>query len=262
MLIATETLNVCCELSGNEAGPVVMLSHALGSSKMMWQPQLAALEPTFRVLRYDTRGHGGSDAPPGPYTLNQLGDDAIGLLDALDIGEVHWVGLSMGGMIGQNIALRYADRLASVTLCDTIAVVPPDAQPMWSERIDLAQAQGLEPLADATMQRWFTASFRETHPETVAQIRAQMLKTTVAGYVGCCHAIRELNYLELLSTLSLPAALIVGEDDPTAPVAAAEAMCQRIPRAKLTVIPAAAHLSNVEQTAAFNDAVGGFLRNC
>ncbi|NIR59199.1 MAG: 3-oxoadipate enol-lactonase, partial [Gammaproteobacteria bacterium] len=150
-------------------------------------------------------------------------------------------------MIGQNLALRYPDRLDSAALCDTMSVLPPGGERMWRERIDTATAGGMEPLAEPTMERWFTQPYRERHPERVDVIRQQFLRTPVAGYCGCCEAIMKLNYLELLANIAIPTKIIVGEDDMGTPVAASEAMHERIPRSTLTVIPAAAHLSNLEQ---------------
>lgn len=247
------------ELSGRNDAPVVVLSHSLGSSSIMWDPQLTALEADYRVLRFDTRGHGESEATDGPYTLDMLGDDAIALLDALDIGQVHWVGLSKGGMIGQNVALRAPARLRSLALCDTMALVPEDAQPVWQERIDVAGSQGMEPLADPTMERWFTPPFHVSDAPAVARIRDQFVATPVAGYVGCCHAIRALDYLDSLSALSLPVLVMVGEHDPATPVEASRAMHAAMPGSDLAVIPSAAHLSNMEQPARFNRRLLEFL---
>jgi 3-oxoadipate enol-lactonase len=259
MKVKARGIQVNYELSGRKGAPVVMMSHSLGCSLMMWAPQLEALQRDFRVLCYDIRGHGASDAPHGPYTLEQLGDDAVALMDALDIERVHWVGLSMGGMIGQCLALRHADRLASAALCDTMARVPPDTQGVWQERIATAGTQGMAPLAEPTMARWFTAAFRAAKPEGVEAIRRQFLQTAPAGYMGCCEAIRKLDYLDELARIRTPVLVMVGADDPATPVAAAEAMHQRISGARIEIIPAAAHLSNVEQPEAFTRALRGFL---
>ena len=252
-------IDVAHTLSGSDAAPAVMLSHSLGSSAMMWDPQLAALEERYRVIRYDVRGHGSTSAPASAYTLNQLGDDAIGLMDALGISQVHWVGLSMGGMIGQDLALRYPDRLLSLTLCDTMAAIPDEAQPMWQERIDIATAQGMEPLADGTMERWFTEDFRGSDPETVVAIRQQFMNTPAAGFIGCCHAIRRLAYLPDLNRIDLPTLVMVGETDPATPVAASQAMHAAIPQSELVILPKAAHLSNMECVEEFNQRLLTFL---
>jgi len=247
------------ELSGGKDLPVVMLSHSLACSLVMWEPQMDLLRPRFRVLRYDTRGHGGTDAPEGAYTLEGLAEDALSLLDALDIASVHFVGLSMGGMIGQCLALNHAHRLQSLTLCDTAARIPEEAQPVWDERIAAAEKDGMQALAPQTLERWFTPAYREQNPLPVERIRRQILATPVAGFIGCSEAIRRLDYLERLPRIALPTLIIVGKDDPGTPVEASEAMHARIKESSLVVLPDAAHLSNIEQAARFNAALIDFL---
>jgi 3-oxoadipate enol-lactonase len=260
MQIRANGINMNFELSGKKDAPVVVLSHSLASSLAMWDSQCEALEPHYRVLRYDTRGHGKTDAPSGKYTLDMLGDDTVCLLDALGIDVVHWVGLSMGGMIGQCLALNHADRLYSLALCDTAAIMPEENQPVWQEHIDMARTQGLQGLMQSTMERWFTASYLSKNPSTVQLIRRNFLDTPMEGYIGCSEAIRAINYLEQLSRINKPTLIIVGEKDPGTPVAASEAMHEHIPDSRLVVLPSAAHLSNVEQPEAFNNALMGFLQ--
>ncbi len=260
MKIEANGIQINYEISGKKGAPVLFLSHSLASSMAMWYPQMGPLEAQFQVLLYDIRGHGGSDAPEGAYTLDQLGDDAVGLLDVLGIDVVHWVGLSMGGMIGQNLALNHANRVRSIALCDTAAILPEDAQPVWQERIDMARKKGMGALVQETLERWFTPAYLSKNPPGVERIREQFLATPVTGYIGCSEAIRGLNYLERLSEIKIPALIIVGEDDPGTPVSAAEAMHQRVPDSKLVILPSAAHLSNVEQSEAFNTALIGFLK--
>jgi len=266
MRIRVGDIRINYELSGNAGGPVVMLSHSLGASMVMWEPQLAALEPNYRVLRFDTRGHGGTDAPPGRYTLEQLAADAVGLLDALRIDRVHFAGLSMGGMIAQCLALAPVNRLLSLALCDTAAVVPNEAHPIWKERIDTARKNGLGALVEETLQRWFTGPYLKRNPPWVDRIRRGFVETPVDGFVGCSEAIRRLDYLERLRAVNLPTLIIVGEEDPGTPVAAAEAMHARISGSELVVIPSAAHLSNIEQVDIFNRTLTAFLhrvrKNC
>lgn len=247
-------------LTGKDKAPVVMLSHSLGSSLGMWEPQMESLEASFQVLRYDTRGHGGSDAPAGPYTLEELGEDAVALMDKLGLDVVHWVGLSMGGMIGQAIALYHADRLRSLSLCDTASIIPEEAQPTWEERIRRAREQGMEALAQETLERWFTPPYLSQNTPDIQRIRSSFLSTLVAGFVGCSEAIRRLDYLERLSEIAMPTLIIVGEQDLGTPVAAAQAMHERISGSKLRVLPSAAHLSNVEQAEPFNETLLAFLR--
>ena len=261
MLIKANGIQMNYELSGRKDAPVVVLSHSLASSLRMWDPQMDMLESHFRVLRYDTRGHGKSEAPAGAYTLELLGEDAIGLLDGLGIDKVQWVGLSMGGMIGQCLALNHADRLKSLALCDTAAIVPAVAQPIWQERIDTARDKGLGALVEATMERWFTPPFIIQGSKWLTLIRGEFLATPLPGYIGCSEAIRRLNYLDRLAAIKVPTLIIVGEDDPGTPVAASEAIQSCIPHSRLIILKSARHLSNVEQSEAFNAALLKFLKD-
>ena len=260
MRIKANGIQIHYELTGKEDGPVVVLSHSLGSSLSMWDPQMDSLRPHFRVLRYDTRGHGDSEVAGGAYTLELLVEDAIGLFDALNISRVHWVGLSMGGMIGQGIALRYADRLQSLILCDTAALISEEAQPLWQERIDTARDKGVRALVDASMERWFTPSFVSQASQMLARVREQFLATPVDGFIGCIEAIRRLNYLDRLEEIKIPTLIIVGEDDPGTPVSASQAMHGRILNSRLVIVPSAQHLSNVERPEVFNTALLQFLK--
>ena len=259
MQIKANEILINYEISGQADSPVVMLSHSLACSLVMWNPQMDILESHFRVLRFDTRGHGASDATEGAYTLDLLGKDALALLDALEIETVHFIGLSMGGMIGQCLALHQKDRIKSLTLCDTSGVVPDEAQPIWEERIAEVRKGGMQSLVQETLERWFTRPYRDLNPPEVELIRSQILSTPVAGFIGCCEAIRRLDYLKHLSELALPTLIIVGEEDPGTPVAASEAMHAQIEGSKLVVLPLAAHLSNIEQAEAFNQALIDFL---
>ena len=261
MRIKANGIQMNYELSGKKGAPVVVLSHSLSSSLLMWNPQMDVLNLYFQVLRYDIRGHGDSDTPLGAYTLELLGNDAIGLLDALNINQVHFIGLSMGGMIGQCLALNYPHRLKSLVLCDTASVIPSDAQPIWQERIDKARKKGMEALLEETMERWFTPAFLTKNSQMLALIQKQFLATPVPGYIGCAEAIRKLNYLDRLSEIKMPTLIMVGEDDPATPVSASVAMHERISNSKLVILPSARHLSNVEQTEAFNTALLTFLKN-
>jgi 3-oxoadipate enol-lactonase len=261
MRIKANDVQMNYELSGRKDAPVVILSHSLGSSLTMWNPQMEALKAHFRVLRYDTRGHAGTEAPAGEYTLKMLGEDAIGLFNALGIDTVHWVGLSMGGMIGQCLALYHPDRLQSLALCDTAAVIPEESQPVWQERIETIRGKGMEALVEFTLERWFTPSFFRQNSRGLAIIRKEFLTTSVEGYIGCVGAIRKLNYLDRLSEIKIPTLIIVGEDDPGTPVSASEAIHERIQSSRLVILPSARHLSNVEQPEAFNAALIKFLKD-
>jgi 3-oxoadipate enol-lactonase len=259
MKILANDIQINYEMTGQEGAPVVMLSHSLASSMVMWDPQLISLEPHFQVLRYDMRGHGDSDAPDGAYTLELLVEDAVALLDALSIARAHFVGLSIGGMIGQGLGLSYGDRLKSLTLCDTSAIMPDEAQPILQERIAAAREDGMADQVEGTLERWFTPQYLQENPPEVEMIRRQVAATPLAGYIGCSEALRGLNYLGRLSAIKLPTLIMVGEEDPGTPVAASEAIHERIVGSRLVILPSARHLSNIEQADLFNQSLIDFL---
>jgi 3-oxoadipate enol-lactonase len=241
------------------SGPWVTLSHALGASHAMWAPQVQALAGSHTVLSYDIRGHGESAAPPGPYSLEQLADDAHALLMHLGVQRTHWVGLSLGGMIGQVLALRHPQMLGRVVLADTNAQVPPAGQAMWNERAALARREGMGALVEGTLERWFTPGFAARDPLTRQRVGAQIAATPVEGYAACCSAICGLATLDHLASLSHPALVVVGEQDMATPVAISRQIAQAWPGAELVVLPGAAHLSNLEQPEAFNRELLRFL---
>lgn len=257
--ITANGIEVNYELSGVPDAPLVTLSHSLATDLSMWGPQVADLNARFRVLRYDTRGHGRTDAPPGPYSLEQLADDVRALLEALAIERTHFVGISMGGMIGQTLALAHPQLLAGLVLCDTSASLPPEAGRMWDERIEAARAGGMEAHVEPTISRWFTPGFISASPDAVDSVRAMIRATPVDGYIGCAEAIRRLDLLEHLADITNPTLVLVGAEDPATPLAASHAIQQRIPDAQLVVIESASHLCNIEQPEAFNQALLGFL---
>jgi len=259
MKILANGIQINYELTGQPGAPVVMLSHSLASSMVMWNPQLQSLEAHFKVLRYDMRGHGASGAPDGAYTLELLAEDAVALLDALGIDSVHFVGLSIGGMIGQGLGLQYADRLKSLTLCDTSAIMPDEAQPVLRERIAAVRDNGMADQVEGTLERWFTPQYLQENPPEVQLIRQQIAATPLPGYLGCSEALAGLNYLERLSEIKLPTLIMVGEEDPGTPVAASEAIHERIAGSELVILPSARHLSNIEQSEAFNETLMDFL---
>ena len=245
------------ELSGRADAPVVMLSNSLGTRLEMWDPQMQALTERYRVLRYDSRGHGRSDAPDGPYTIDLLADDALGLLDALDIEQVHFCGLSKGGMVGQVLGARHGDRLISLALCSTSCHMP--ARELWEERIRVARKDGMAALADGVVERWFTEAFRREPSIAVDRVRQMILDTPAHGYAACCAAIRDMDLRELIRDIRLPTLVIVGDKDPATPPKMAEEIRSRIPGARLEVVPDAAHLLNIEQDVVFDAALTSLL---
>jgi len=257
--ITVNGIGVEYELDGLPDAPVVTLSHSLATDLGMWQPQMAALLPRFRVLRYDTRGHGGTDAPPGPYSLDELAEDAHALLTALGVERTHFVGLSMGGMIGQTLALAYPEMLTSLVLSDTAGAMPRDSWPLWDERVETARSEGMEAHVEPTLARWFTQGFIEAHLPVIDAVRDMIRATPVEGYAGCAEAIKHLDLLERLPTLRLPALVLVGDEDPGTPVETARALHERIADSELVILAPASHLSNIEQPEQFNRALLSFL---
>jgi len=257
--IKVNDISVRYQVEGS--GPWVTLSHSLSCDLTMWDELAVALAPTFTVLRYDTRGHGGTSATAGAYSFAQLTGDLIGLLDALNIKRTHFVGLSMGGMIGQHLALSAAHRVSRLVIVSSTSRIPPESAPVWDERIAQAKAQGTGALAEATLTRWFTAPFRDARPDLMARIAALIAATPVAGYVGCIEAIRRLDVTDRLPGVTTPTLVVVGADDPGTPPAASEIIAAAIPGARLEIIPSASHLACIEQPEIFNRLVAGFLKN-
>lgn len=259
MKINANGIQVNYILDGPAGAPVVTLSHSLATDFSMWDPQLEALRARYRVLRYDTRGHGGTEAPGGAYSLPQLAADARALLDALGIAKTHWVGLSMGGMIGQTLALETPEVFSSLVLCDTSSRVPAEARPLWHERIKTAETQGMDPLVEPTIGRWFTPPFIASRKDVVDRVRGMIRATPPRGYAGCCHAISLLDLTDRLGAITLATLVVVGEDDQGTPVAASKAIQERVKGSQLEILKSAAHLSNIEQPDAFTRAVTAFL---
>ena len=248
------------ELTGRETAPVLMLSNSLGTDLRMWDAQLESFEQHYRVLRYDMRGHGASSVPPGPYTMEQLGNDVLGLLNKLDIPRVHFCGLSVGGAIGQWLGIHAAPRLHKLILCNTAAKIGTDQT--WNSRISEVNQHGLQSIADATMQRWFTPAFRSagTFAGTfqVQRMRETLLAVDPAGYTASCAAIRDIDQREIVGRIEVPVCIIAGSEDPVTTVADAEFLRSQIPGAELNILPAA-HISNVEASDLFNATVLNFL---
>ena len=259
MFAQANGIHVRYQLDGPEDGPLVTLSHSLAATHRMWDWQMSALTSKFRVLRYDTRGHGETDAPDGPYDLDLLATDLISLLDALKVDRTHFVGLSMGGMIGQRAALMAPARFHSLSLCDTSSQVPAAAKSVWDARIRLAESEGMQALVQQTLERWFSLGFEKRATKDVHKVRIMVRDTPVKGFVGCCHAIAALDLTDAIAAIELPTLLIVGEDDPGTPVEAHEVIRDKIQGSKLVVLPNALHFSNVEQQDAFNEALMDFL---
>ena len=247
-------LNVSVE--GRDGGPTLMLSNSLGATMQMWEPQMAALTQIFRVIRYDRRGHGKSSVPPGPYSMERFGRDVLAILDDLNIEKTHWCGLSMGGMVGQWLGANAPERFGKIILANTACYYPDPTN--WLNRIKAVKEGGVARWPIPSSPRWLTADFREREPQITANLKAMMIATPAQGYIACCEALSTLDQRELLPRIKSPTLVIAGRQDMSTPVAAGEFIRSQIPGASMTLLDAA-HISNVEQSHAFTDAVVGFL---
>jgi 3-oxoadipate enol-lactonase len=225
----------------------------------MWDGFAETVAADHPLLRYDHRGHGGSAIPVGPYALDDLVDDAARLVREWGVGPVVWIGLSMGGMVGQGLAIHHPELVRGLVIANSSARYPEAAKAMWAERIAKVERGGLETIADAVMERYFSADFGAAHADAVAGFRRHLLQTDAAGYVANCHAVRGVDWLDRLAQIRCPTLVVAGAEDIGAPVAMSEAMAARIPAAEIVVIERASHLSVVEQPEAFAQAVGRFL---
>lgn len=241
-------------------GPWLTLSHSLASNMGMWKPQLPLLTKQFKVLRFDTRGHGQSSAPPYPYTLNDLAQDAYDLFQELKIERTHWLGLSMGGMIGQTLILNHPNLFTSLVLADTTSKRPENAQQMWGERIAQAKAGGMPSMVDSTLTRWFSDDFCKANPTIIQEISEGIANTSLNGFCGCCEAISQIDTLNRLSEIVCPTLILVGERDHGTPPQMSRAMKEKMINAQLHEIPNAGHISNVEQPEIFNRHLLNFYR--
>jgi 3-oxoadipate enol-lactonase len=244
-------------VDGPPGAPVLVLSHALGLSMAMWDPQLAALSRAFRVIRYDHRGHGGSPVPAGPYRIEELGRDLLHLLDRLALERVSFCGLSLGGFTGMWVAANAPQRIDRLVLCCTAARMarPED----FAARAQTVREQGMEAIADSLIGRWFTPAFPASHPDAVARIRAILLSTPREGYAGACEAIAEMDLREDLPRIKAPTLVIGAEHDQSTPPEKSREIAQRIPKAEVVIIPNAAHIANVEQPEAVTNQILGHL---
>ncbi|ALK96817.1 hydrolase [Massilia sp. WF1] len=245
--------------SGKAPRHTVVLSHALGCDLTMWDGLATLLARDCRVIAYEHRGHGSSDAGAGLYSMAELADDAARLLRELDTGPVVWVGLSMGGMVGQELALRHPALVRALVLANTTSAYPQAAREVWEQRIATVREQGIEAIADAVMARYFHEDFRARKAGTVVRFRRRLVTTDALGYVGCCNAVGQVDTTARLGQIGVPALVIAGELDQGTPVAMAQVLAEGIPNAALTVLQQASHLSAVEQPAAFNAAVVEFV---
>ncbi len=247
------------EVSGPVDAPAVVLHHPLASNLTTWNALTAVLEPRYRVVRMDARGHGKTEAPDGPYTFETLAADVVGLLDHLGIAKARFLGLSMGGMVGQYLGLLFPERFHSLCLVSTTSAVPAGATKLWDERIRVASTGDLSSLIDAATGRWVTLETAKNRPELLAQLRADMQATPPKGYAGWSHAIRDLDITARLKDIRLPTRVIVGARDPATPPSAAAVIHREIAGSDLVEIPDVSHMLHVEQPEVFHSHVLPFF---
>lgn len=245
-------------LEGQSGAHVLVFSNSLGANYSMWDAQAREFQNKFRILRYDTRGHGQSSSPPGPYSIEQLAKDVIALLDALDLDRVHFCGLSMGGMIGMWLGLHAPERLNKLVLCNTGAKIgTPEG---WNARIEAVRENGMKSIAPAVVERWFTPAFRQKSPAVISNTLKMIEEANADGYSACCGAIRDFDCREQLSAIHTPALVISGAHDPATPPADGRFLAQKIPGARYAELNAA-HLSNIEDLDRFNAELAAFLNS-
>lgn len=248
------------QLQGPPGAEVLLLSNSLGTDLHMWDAQMPALIEHFQVLRYDTRGHGKSLVTPGPYSIGQLGEDVLALLDALHIERVHFCGLSMGGLIGQWLGINAGERLSSLTVCNSSAKIGDPS--IWNPRIETVLRDGaaaMVALRDASIARWFTPEYVQAQPARVKRITDMLAATSARGYAASCAAVRDADFREQLGSIKVPTLVISGSEDAVTPPSGGHFICDRIPGAKYAEFHAA-HLSNVQAGDAFSQRVLQFLR--
>lgn len=242
---------------GDAAKPALVFSNSLGTNFKMWQPQIDHFQQDFFVICYDTRGHGASSAPQGPYTLDQLGQDVVNLLDHLNIEKAAFCGISMGGLTGQWLAINKPERFSHVVVCNTAAKIGQEQA--WHDRAALVREQGLTPIASTAAGRWFTEPFIQSNAATVTTLSNDLGAGSPEGYASCCEALAKADVREQLKDIQVPVFIVAGQQDPVTTVADGEFMQQRIANAELFEINAS-HISNIEQPEAFNQAVQAFIQ--
>lgn len=253
--IAGEPFNI--RFDGPADAPVLMLSNSLGTNLSMWDPQIPEWSKHFRVLRYDSRGHGLSVATDRAFAIDTLGRDALAILDHFGIDKAHWCGVSMGGMVGQWLATHARQRMGRLVLANTAAHMGPPS--LWNDRIEIVRSRGMAALVSGVLQRWFSPRFRESEPATVAKVSEMLTTTPAVGYATCCAAIRDMDQRESIRGIANPVLVIIGKVDPATPPAAGHLIAEAIPGSRMVELDAA-HLSNLEQPEAFTGAVLEFLK--
>jgi 3-oxoadipate enol-lactonase len=257
MLVRTRGFPLHVQVDGPETAPVLMLSNSLCTDLRMWDDQIPVWSERYRVIRYDRRGHGRSGVPPGPYTVDDFGQDALAIMDAVGVERVNWCGLSMGGMVGQWLGAHAPDRINALIMSNTHSYYAD--KKVWDERMALAQDVGMAQAAEAAMKRWFTPDAMARRPDKVSLIQDMFATTDLGGYLACCAAIRNMDMRPTHPRIKAPTLVIVGLQDPATPPEAGEAVQKAIKGARLATIDAS-HLSNIGQPKIYADLVLDFLK--
>lgn len=242
---------------GDCAQPALIFSNSLGTNFNMWQPQIDTLKNDFYIVCYDTRGHGKSSAPQGPYSIDQLGTDVIHLLDHLHIKKAIFCGISMGGLTGQWLAIHYPDRFNHVIVCNTAAKIGQENA--WNERAQLVREEGLDSIASTAASRWFTENFIKNHADVVATLSTNLAAGSPEGYASCCEALSKADLREQLKNIRIPVLVVAGSKDPVTTVADGQYMVNNIKSSALFEIDAS-HISNIEQPEVFNQVLKQFIK--
>jgi 3-oxoadipate enol-lactonase len=255
MEIKSNGVTFNCVVEGREGAPWITFSHALANNLTLWDDSVALLQDRFRILRYDHRGHGKSQPMAGPYTFPMLIDDVLGIWDALDIKQSHWVGLSIGGMIGYGLGIHHPGRVETIVACDSRPDAPPDYAAYFQYRIDTAREKGMEGLVEPTVERWFTPEFRAKNPPALDKVREMIRTTNPAGHEGNCEALKTLAYGPELHKIPVPTLILGGSKDKGAPPEALKEAAEKIPNGEHLVIPDAGHITALENPQAFHAAL-------
>jgi 3-oxoadipate enol-lactonase len=246
---------------GGADAPWIVFSNSLTTDVTMWDHEVAQLKDRYRILRYDTRGHGQSGASPGPYSFAMLADDTVALMDHVGVAKAHFVGLSLGGMTGLYMAIHHADRLLSLASCDARAWSPPDYIEAWVGRMAIAREKGMEALVEPTIERWFTAPFRAdpASAPVLDRVRQMIRETAVDGYTGCAEALRAHDERAGLAGISVPCLFMTGSEDTSTPPECAQEMAAAVPGAECVIVTPASHISNMENPDVFDAALFAHL---
>jgi 3-oxoadipate enol-lactonase len=257
MKIKANGIAINYQVDGPDGAPWLVLSNSLATNLAMWDEQARELGRAFRVLRYDQRGHGGTEAPAGRYTFEQLIADALTLMDTLAIKQAHFAGLSMGGATALGLAQKHPDRLDRVIVCDSPCQSTPTSSQQWEERIAIAEKQGMEPLVEPTLGRWFPPEVMKANPPHLDKVRQMIRATPVNGFIGCAAALADHDYAAAVATVTHPVLFLVGEKDAAAPPM--RKLNQALPGSRYVELAGAGHISNLDQPKAFTRAVADFL---